>query len=75
MQPGYNRPDHCAHHDGDKQDENDLVKPVKKPEAKDDKYEHKGRPHDPPECPTIRLRRWMKRHALPKLPLVRKPIS
>ena len=55
MQPGYDWPDHRAHHDGDKQDENDLVKPVEKPEAKGDKNQDESRPHDPPECPVIRL--------------------
>ncbi len=36
MQPGYDWPDHRAHHDGDKQDENDLVKTIEEPEDKGD---------------------------------------
>src|SRR4030042_4907190 len=67
MQPGYGWPDHRAHHDGDKQDENDLVEPVKKPEAKNDKNEDESRPHDALKCPLMRLRRWMECHACPTL--------
>ena len=55
MQPGYGWPDHRADHDGDKQDENDLVKPVEQPEAEGDKNEDQSRPHDAPKCPLIRL--------------------
>ena len=55
MQPGYDRPDHRTHHDGDKQGENDLVKAIEKPEAKGDKNEDESRPHDAPKCPSIRL--------------------
>ena len=33
MQPGHDRPDHRAHHDGDKQNKDDLVKSEKQPEA------------------------------------------
>ena len=57
IQPGHNRSDHCAHHDGNEQNENNLVEPVEKPESKDDQNEHQGRPHHPPEGPIIRLRR------------------
>jgi hypothetical protein len=63
MQPGYDWPYHRAHHDGDKQDENDLVKPKEEPEANGDKNQDESRPHDPPECPVIQLRRWMLWHA------------
>ena len=55
IQPGYNGPDHRAHHNGDQYNENDLVKPIKKPEAKDNENEDECRPHDSPKCPLIRL--------------------
>ena len=54
VQPGYNRPDHCADQDGDKQDENDLVEAIEKPEAQGDQNEDERRPHDAPECPLKR---------------------
>ncbi len=63
MQPGYDWPDYCAHHDGNKQDENDLVKPIEKPEAKGNKNQDESRPHDPPECPVIQSRRWLVCHS------------
>ena len=44
MQPGYGWPDDCAHYDGDKQDENDLIKPIEQPEAKSDKNKDERRP-------------------------------
>ena len=44
MQPGYGWSDDRAHHDGDKPDENDLVVPVEKPEAKNDKNEDERSP-------------------------------
>ena len=56
---------HRANYDGDKQDENDLVKPIEQPEAKGDKNEDESRPRDPPKCPVIRLRRWIECHAFP----------
>jgi hypothetical protein len=46
-------PDHRAHQNGDKQDENDLVEPIEKPEAKGDRNEDEGRPRDPPKCPVV----------------------
>ncbi|WP_343390041.1 hypothetical protein [Candidatus Amarobacter glycogenicus] len=55
VQPGYKRPDYRAYHDGDKQDKNDLVEPIEKPEAKGDKNENKSRPHGAAKCPLIRL--------------------
>ena len=51
MQPGYGWPEHRAHHDGDKQDKYDLVKPIEQPETKRDKDEDESRPHDAPKCP------------------------
>ena len=62
MQPGYSQPDYRAHQDRDKQDENDLDKTIKKPEAKDDNNQDKSRPYDPPEGPFIQLRRLMDCH-------------
>ena len=32
--------------------------------AKSDKNEGESRRHDPPECPVIRLRRWLEDHTL-----------
>ncbi len=57
MQPGYRGPQNCADHNGNKQDEDDLVKPVEQPETHHDRNEHQSRPYDPPECPSIWLRR------------------
>jgi hypothetical protein len=55
VQPGYSWPDHRAHYDGDKQDENDLVEAIEKPEAEGDKNKDESRPHDAPKGPLIRL--------------------
>jgi hypothetical protein len=65
LDPVFSCTNHCAYHISNKHDENDLVKPIEKPEAKDDRNEHQSRPHDPPECPIIRLRRWLKCHPCP----------
>ena len=62
MQPGYCRADHRAYHDGNQQDENNLIKGIEKPKAQDDRNENEGRPYDLPECPSLRLRWWIKRH-------------
>ena len=51
VQPGYGRPDDRAQHDGNQQDENDLVKPIEKAEAQGDKNEDECRPHQTPKCP------------------------
>ncbi len=51
VQPGHDWPDHRTHHDGEKQDENDLAKAIEQPEAEGDKNEDECRPHNPPKCP------------------------
>jgi hypothetical protein len=43
------------------------VKPIEKPEAKDDKNEDESRPHDAPKCPLKRLWSWKEFHAFPTL--------
>jgi hypothetical protein len=53
MQPGYGWPDHRPQQYGYKKNQNDLVKPIKKPEGKPDKDQDKSGPHNPPECPFI----------------------
>ncbi len=53
MQPGDDRPDHRAEHEGDQHTQDDLVILVEQPEAEGDQHEDERRPHDTPKCPSI----------------------
>jgi len=62
MQPGYCWSDHHAYHDGNQLDENNLIKEIEKPKLQDNRNENESRLYDLLECPSLRLRWWIKRH-------------
>jgi hypothetical protein len=64
MQPDDDRSEYRADHDCHKQDENNLIKAIEKPEAQANAKKDERGPHHSPECPGIGWRSRKIRHLI-----------